>query len=642
MSEFGEKGEKKSFSVTFCVNKNLIDNVVERRKNMRKKKFFDKDGRYQKDYNNRIKATGNSSTVNSVYKYLGEVDASKIWRDDKDLAKRMFLHTEAYREFLNDEALILLGRTGVGKTAILFNTEDYMRENTDSNYINTVVINVDCYKLLADLSNCTELTTMNNMTISLEVQRIIRMFIETAIMQEIVSKTKRSNNEHFKRMEAYLSANGFAKVSGWESFISVFSTAAEGFNSDSSKLKLTLEVATSLNTIIKKLRYTGYDEAQSALSKYLENENGRAVVLIDSLNEYNVNNRELIHIVKGLIETCFYYYNNPSSRIKLKIALPSEIYNKVLIRLPSKQSGNTVVIRWKYKELVVFLALRIYAIYKTRKSTLSGLTFCEKFNGYEDFYADISPNAYENAMELINNILPSVCPTSLSYSFLTLPYCLRHTLKKPREVIHMFNAIFDEIVKHKDINYFKNHPEKIRETVHRTQDYMIQSALSMYASTYASIYVACKSVVYENDFIFNGKEIENRIKKAITRAKVEEFFQKTTSDYIENDIVCLDATELKQILIESGLLGKISKFSEIKAGNPQISNEEDICVLSVDFDFKISATAGAHIFDEEDQYVFHPMCYENYNCYIDKNTLVYPAGDDDSDTIISTIVSADV
>lgn len=39
------------------------------------------------------------------------------------------------------------------------------------------------------------------------------------------------------------------------------------------------------------------------------------------------------------------------------------------------------------------------------------------------------------------------------------------------------------------------------------------------------------------------------------------------------------------------------------------------------------------------QYVFHPMCYENYLCVVDKNTLVYPTGSDDSDTIIDTIVS---
>lgn len=55
----------------------------------------------------------------SGLEYLGNVDAKTEWDHNRDLARHIFLHTDAYSSYLKDDSLILLGRTGVGKTAIL-------------------------------------------------------------------------------------------------------------------------------------------------------------------------------------------------------------------------------------------------------------------------------------------------------------------------------------------------------------------------------------------------------------------------------------------------------------------------------------------------------------------------------------------
>lgn len=57
--------------------------------------------------------------IPDVKPLLGAFDAAKEWNDDPERARQMFLHTKAYKDFLDTSSLILLGRTGTGKTAIL-------------------------------------------------------------------------------------------------------------------------------------------------------------------------------------------------------------------------------------------------------------------------------------------------------------------------------------------------------------------------------------------------------------------------------------------------------------------------------------------------------------------------------------------
>lgn len=615
----------------------LSKNALKRYKggNNMREIFSDESGKYIKDERNAIRMTP-CILAKDVDSYLGEVDAWGEWKKDRDLARHMFLHTDAYTEFLKDSSLILLGRTGVGKTAILLSAEEHMKngENCRENF--SSVTNIDTTELLIYLSNCIELSTLSPITISSEIKKIINVFITTAIMKDIVLNSSCKNQE-LKIIEKYLDDNGFIKHSNWKNFISIFLDETENIDINNEKIETARDVTKSITRIVEKFRSKGFGDAEEALGQYLS-KNGRAVVLIDSLNEYNVNNKDMVLIVKGLIEMCFHYYNNPDINILLKIALPSEIYNKVLTKLPSKEMGNTVVINWKYKELVILLALRIYAKYKA--GSLELFPFCEKYKDYDVFYADTNKEAYADSLDLISNFLPEVCPTTLTFPFLTLPYCIRHTLKKPREIIYMFNVIIDTLYKYKDVKYFVNHPEKIKETIHKTQERMIGSALSMYANTYESIYAACKLLVHNRYFVFQGKDISNDIKRAVYEANNVQNQLKTTADYIDNGVqYLLDEVEFKRILLESGLVGKIANISTINEDNVKLGNNEKICILSANFDFNVSATAASYMFIDDDQYVFHPMCYENYLCLIDKNTLVYPIGDDESDRIIETMVA---
>ena len=70
--------------------------------------------------------------------YLSEQDAEYEWNSHADQAARYFLPTTAYQSFTHPSSLILLGRIGTGKTAIIRYFEHNIENGKDRNYARTV------------------------------------------------------------------------------------------------------------------------------------------------------------------------------------------------------------------------------------------------------------------------------------------------------------------------------------------------------------------------------------------------------------------------------------------------------------------------------------------------------------------------
>ena len=353
--------------------------------------------------------------------------------------------------------------------------------------------------------------------------------------------------------------------------------------------------------------YAGaYSEMRELLSTH------KVLLLIDTLNEYDLRDAKLVTCVKSLIATCFQYYNTSSqNNIYVKISISSEIHTHIIEQLPGKQQANTVVIRWTNNDLLKLIAIRLLDLYKSGKAPFL------KFEGeyqFEDFY-DGGVSATANAKRMLYEFLPETCPTSLDYYFDTLSYCIRHTLKKPREAMAIFNAIISKISETNDFKYFIHNDKEISTVIHSTQEGMITSALSMYAVTYPEILAACEVVLNSQKFYFQGKEIEDRLKES------------------EAHCTSYDKEDIKRILIESGLVGKINEISDMPTIDPNDSEEVRLRIIKARFEYQVK---GHLTLNRDDYYVIHPMCYEHFACYVDTKTIVFPdTSSNDSDWIQS-------
>lgn len=552
--------------------------------------------------------------LKNVKLYLGKVDATKEWNDNREKAYRRFLHTQSYCDFIDGDALILLGRTGTGKTSIL----RCICENVNLKKINlyNIAIMAQFNEILENLMNVVD--DFNSPMINEQLVKIISMYINCYVMKALLAQDNQINLD--SKMYSYIKNNHLYDL-GDEKY------SRSGINKIQNMIKAAKqfsgkagEIASDVSTvadIINAFVQNGYEEAYREMIGALQNK--KVLVLVDTLDEYDLRDAKIVLCVKALIATCFEYYNNAAvNNIFLKISIPSEIHTHLIEQLPGKQQGNTVVIQWKNNDLLKMIAIRLLEHCKNSKKKV--LQF-EKEYRYEDFYDD-NVNSAENAKEMLYEILPRTCPTSLDFSFDTLAYCIRHTLKKPRELMTIFNYLLAKIYEENDSKFFINSPNEIRKMIHSTQEEMISAALSMYTTSYKEIKEACEIVLQGRKYYFQGKDLDSKLKEAAVNRQ----------GYDINDI--------KRILLESGLIGKVNEISKIgvkdddNSKNRNYTTENSIRIIKARFEYQVK---GRLSLNRNDYYVLHPMCYEHFECMVGSQTLVYPDEYDDDAEIMKSV-----
>lgn len=550
-----------------------------------------------------------ASIARDTKNHLGAGMAEKEWGDNPRLASEKFLHIGAYHRFLDEDALILLGRTGTGKTSILKSVEYNISNHNCDKYTDVILDDfTDLFDiLLAQTETESEARTMYQM------ETIIDTTVITMVMLHMVNKYH--NLDNLKKVRSFLKDNGFYSDNKIENLVKKILGAYRS-NSKGAVAEIYNSVSDIFNFISNELS-AKYEDAKKELLEFLSDK--KILVMFDSLNNYNVCEKNEVLAVKALIAMCFnYYINNSTTHIYLKIALPSEVHTRILNSLPGKQQSNTVLIQWNYKELTNFVALRFLYWIKDKKNKQYNLNldFANDYK-FDDFFLD-NDNAYEKSRNLLHNILPLTCPTCFQFEFDTVPYCIRHTLKKPREVLMLFNALIEEIIAQKNTRYFIENPEEIKNTIHSTQESMVKSALSMYENSFEAINEACSIVLNSSNFVFYLNDIRDKLKEAEQRVHG-----------------MYDKDEILRILFESGLVGVLNDVRRIDKPPRKFKSDHAFDFIIANFEYQIKGKITPSL---SDQYVIHPMCYEYYRCFVDDYSMVYPNRFADEEDIISLIL----
>lgn len=549
--------------------------------------------------------------IQNPKQFMGEWDAIKEW-NKPDIAEPLFLNTDSYKNFCEPESLILLGRTGTGKTAILCRLNQRVNDGKFDEYCKSIMISFDSVlietkDLLNDYQNSVGL---------IEIENLLSVFFYVTVMEDVV-KSNINDKERVKRIRAYLEKKNIFvddRSTGTEGLIRHGLNAIKSVADREGKVASVAKELESVTTLISELKSNGYETAMEELREILSKDN--YLILVDSSNEYDLKDVGIVRCTKALISVCFSFYNNvEQNHVYIKLSLPSEIYTMLVEELPGKQQENTVIIQWSQKELIRLAALRLYESSKSNKYGKKILQFDNKYS-YELFYHETA-GSYEHAMELVTSFLPKESITGIDLICDVDTYLIRHTLRKPRDIMVIFNFLLTKLYIEKDMYYFLKNPKELHNYIHSAQENMINSALSMYTNTYKKIADDCFVVLNGLDFIFDGKQLKDRLK--------------ATNSFKYSDLgesYKIDKEEIKRILLESGLVGTYEKevlmySSHINESEPKephnIRNSYRLVEALYEYQVK-----GRLRFSDDNYYVIHPMCYEHFGCRVRKQTLVFP------------------
>lgn len=584
---------------------------------------------------------------------LGEMSAQNEWQHPNK-ARSNFIHLSAYEHFVNEDQLLLLGRTGSGKSAIIYSLKDDIEKNKINRY--TDVIRIDEQDFCEKLAELCYDIDIDRFDATNKIKKAIVITLYTQVMIHCLKKYDSEYND-FKHILKYLISKNFIIINNKEgtNFFDLlksdnFEEQIDSLNNN--KISGALSVSRILLSMLESLKKSNsnseeneilfldennYEKALNELVAFLNKKNIRILVLMDSFDEYKINDKAFVVAIKSLILACFDVYAHSNERlVYFKMALASEIYTRVLNYLPARNHANTVVIQWSFRELIKCMALRFVSWFHDKEAKHADKHYL--FNFLHNFsvsdFKD-SKRAYNLSEKIFYNILPKICKTNSSYTYLTLSFISRHTMKKPREILQIFNAILDIIIDEDNPKYFLNDDGsyKIKDVVHSLQNSFIDQTLSLYRLFIPNIDSYINTLLNGQIFIFSISEdieFENRLKKVNARIQSDVNSNAYLSYYNGFDIF--------NVILETGLLGVVSEVRIIETKNiEQFGSNETIKIIDALFEYQIKGKIQKN---DNVQYVIHPMCYEHFGCFVGMRSMVNTDSYDKTE-LLASVISAE-
>jgi hypothetical protein len=508
--------------------------------------------------------------------YLGEESAEHEW-NEKGEPQKLFLPTESYENFKNDESIFLFGRRGTGKTAIIrmLNYEILNKKIEKFQYV-WLIEEEDTYTELSRNIRMSPLSDLPRNELIYTIKEHWRWVIYVSAMSALIKDAARETGA----IKRYLSVNNLLEE-GDNTLIKPFKYVTDVLNTALEEVDYEpIKVASALSKIINKLITPEFKTAKRKLLNILKEQKQNCLIIVDSIEKYELHDKISEAVVASLIEVALEFYEERYSHVFVKVAFPSEIYPHLRPLNKEKTEGKTLFIIWRHKDLVSLIAKRFYKHIK--RDTNSKLESLDHF---------------DKAKEFIYEFLPRKVITAPSIPFDTLSYIISHTQKKPRQVILLFNIILT-LAKKNGNNPTNINQKEIVDGVHARLDILCNGAIDIYESIYPNSSSIVKRALKNIRSYFNAPVLDRHLNEIGALKKDAD---------LSND-------QIKQLFVESGIIGVLQNTSKYMDSNTKEFYEAL-------FEYQIK---GVLTINNKTICVIHPMFYQELQVCADMNVLVYP------------------
>jgi hypothetical protein len=334
--------------------------------------------------------------------------------------------------------------------------------------------------------------------------------------------------------------------------------------------------------ILRALDRVSFDYVKSIVSTALERSKKTFVILMDSLDDFQLDIDSVGRSLQGLLKLVG-SMNKPRDIVDVRFCLPAELYHR-FIKIssnPNKDFRRALKLQWTAAELVLLGAQRLMfylALY------------------YQDFLRSIYPldlTKRADALILFQAVLPEKITNQAGFQEETMSYILRHTQLLPRHFLMLLNSIFKNPGVTQKLNPFPVSEDRIINGIRQVEEFMVGEIFVAFKPTYPTAEEACKRCLPE----LNHKFTMGELHKVFTRHGKAVFGSDNLFDF-------------QRMLLEIGAIGRV------------IPGKEKDVYIKGNFEYTVSHEM---VLGQDDELCVHPL-FSGIFRGSSKGRPVYPYG----------------
>jgi hypothetical protein len=474
---------------------------------------------------------------------FGPIDSTDIDPKDVDAQLKLFeQHNWIYRN-MRHRPSIIMGRKGSGKTS----------------YLRTVFFDKK-YDFYTEIRTAHALAHISKVIQGMTKEAVFpetlaelwEMILWTCVLSE-ARKYQFLTQDKLSLVSVYLEKVGVRDTSTVDDVLwklaGIFDEVLESHAKD------------GMTEILRRFDRVTFDSTTAAVMDSLKSSGKTFVILMDSLDDFQLNIESVSDSLKGLLKFVG-AMNKPRDVVDIRFCLPTELYRRIIkiSSNPNKDFRRSLKLQWTATELILIGAQRL-ALY------------LELY--YPDYWKRLLPldlTSRTDALKLFSAVLPKTISNHAQFQEETISYILRHTQLLPRHFLMLLNSIFKGGNGTQSLNPFPISERRILNGIRQVEERIVTEIFVAFKLIYPNAEEVCKRCIPELGHKFSVGELHQvytRRGKAVFDG--ENLF------------------EFQRMLMEIGAVGRVIKgtatevyikgnFEYTVAHEIAVSHDDELCI----------------------------------------------------------------
>lgn len=461
---------------------------------------------------------------------LGPIDGASI--KNPDVAKILFEQDNQIYRNITRRPSIVIGRRGSGKTSFLEHLKNH-------EYAGHVVVDVKLSGAIINIRNFVSLSSTQDL---LPPEESVAELWDWLFWTALYLQVKKQRPATFKRVKKDYSVG--KKFESWFANFqySTLGNLANFFSSPNRKSNTLETVSGAVLNSLPGFTSDRLNVLKRLVKICLKNSRSKAIILVDSLDQYEVENKVNDRVLSGLIKSAG-RFNSDLGRPEMRLCLPSELYF-YFVEISSnslKDFANDIKLHWHPRELLSLAAGRYLTFLYCNRDRVDE----KKLQALFEIRSEEGRNW---GLRFWEEILPDKIVNRYGVEENSVAYIIRHTHLLPRQLIMFLNKIISLSIRAND-SLLSVDANLLTAALTRSESNVWGEVCNAYKASYPDARKICIQAIPHLPLIFNVGELQ----KVYT-----ENVKPISSTFSDDD---MDVYKFERMLIEIGCIGLVQPNS---------------------------------------------------------------------------------